>query len=185
AALFGEPPAPAPTTPPPVTVPHAPPSGFPDGTNTGPSGTLKASGSINTSRDGQVIENLDISGEVRVNHDNVTIRNCRITSAGGQAIYILNNAGLVIEDCLLDGQGRNAEAAVAHHNYTMRRCEVRNFGEGPRINGNVTIEDCLIHQFASFIAQGAHQDGIQATSGSNVVIRRNVVLIEPDGANGG
>lgn len=174
------------TTTPPVAPPVTPPqTGYPNAANTGPSGTLRASGSITTTRDGQVIENLDINGEVRVLHNNVKIRNVRIRSAGGQAIYILNNTGLVVEDCELDGQGRNAEAAVAHHNYTMRRCEVKNFGEGPRINGNVTLEDNYIHQFANFISQGAHQDGIQATSGNNVVIRHNTVIVEPDGANGG
>lgn len=182
------------TTTPPTTKPPAPPvapptggtqTGYPNAANTGPSGTLKASGSISTTRDGQVIENLDITGEVRVYHNNVKIRNVRIRSAGGHAIFILNNTGLVVEDCELDGQGRNAEAAIAHHNYTMRRCEVKNFGEGPRINGNVTLEDNYIHQFANFISQGAHQDGIQATSGNNVVIRHNTVIVEPDGANGG
>lgn len=184
-----KPPAPTtpPTTKPPTTTPPVTPpqTGYPNAANTGPSGTLKASGSITTTRDGQVIENLDINGEVRVVHNNVKIRNVRIRSAGGHAIYILNNTGLVVEDCELDGQGRNAEAAVAHHNYTMRRCEVKNFGEGPRINGSVTLENNYIHQFANFISQGAHQDGIQATSGNNVVIRHNTVIIEPDGANGG
>lgn len=168
----------APTSPPPSST------GFPNASNTGPSGTLSPSGSITTSNDGQVIQNLDIAGEIRVQHNNVVIRNVRIRSEGGHAIYVLNNTGLLVEDCELDGQGRNATAAIAEHNYTMRRCEIRGYGEGPRINGNVLLEDNYIHGFANFVAQGAHQDCIQATSGTNITIRHNTCLIEPDGANG-
>ena len=157
--------------------------GFPDASSTGPSGSLAPSGSITTSFAGQVIENLDISGEVRVQHDDVTIRNVRIRSQGGHAIYILGNRDLVVEDCELDGQGRNATSAIAEHNYTMRRCEVHGFGEGPRINGNVVLEDNFIHGFVNFVAQGAHQDCIQATSGWNIVIRGNTCVIDVDGAN--
>ena len=65
----------------------------------------------------------------------------------------------------------------------MRRCEVYRHGEGPRINGNVVLEDNYLHSFANFIAQGAHQDCIQITSGSNIVIRHNTCMINVDGAN--
>ncbi|MCA9582720.1 MAG: right-handed parallel beta-helix repeat-containing protein, partial [Myxococcales bacterium] len=164
---------------------NPPESDFPDASNTGPSGPLAPSGTIFTSFHGQVIQNLDINGEIRVQHNNVKIRNVRVRSQGGAAIYNHNNTGLVIEDCELDGQGVNAEAAVQFHNYTMRRCNIHGYGEGPRVNGNVLLEDNYIHGFANFIAQGAHADGIQGTGGSNVTIRHNTVLIEPDGANGG
>ncbi|MGH8950147.1 MAG: hypothetical protein ACRDX9_01870, partial [Acidimicrobiia bacterium] len=39
-------------------------------------GQLTPSGSITTSSNGQVIEGLDISGQVNINHDNVTVRGC-------------------------------------------------------------------------------------------------------------
>ncbi len=90
----------------------------------------------------------------------------------------------MVEDCELDGGNVNAEPAIQFHNYTMRRCEIHGYGEGPRINGNVLLEDNYIHDFANFISSGAHQDCIQATSGINITIRHNTCLIEPDGANG-
>ena len=65
----------------------------------------------------------------------------------------------------------------------MRRCHVHDFGEGPSINGNVTLEDNYMHDFTDFIAAGAHQDCIQATSGSNIVIRHNTCLMNVDGGN--
>jgi hypothetical protein len=181
-------PPPPPTTappPPPTTRPPAPaPSGaFPNASNTGPTGSLTPSGSIVTSANGQVIQNLDINGEIRVNHSNVVIRNVRIRSNGGNAIYLNGVSNLLVEDCELDGQNRNSEAAIGEHNYTMRRCEIHNFGEGPRINGNVTLEDNYIHSFADFNHEGAHQDCIQQTSGYNVVIRHNTCLMDVESGN--
>jgi hypothetical protein len=168
---------------PPTTSSTVPPSsGFPSAANTGPTGTLAPSGSISTTANGQVIQNLDISGSVQVRHNNVTIRNVRIRSAG-QAISINGNTGLVVEDCELDGLNASPDAAIAEHNYTMRRCEILRHGEGPRINGNVTLEDNYMHTFANWIASAAHQDGVQTTSGSNIVIRHNTILIDVDGAN--
>ncbi|TXG77667.1 hypothetical protein E6P97_01290 [Patescibacteria group bacterium] len=67
-----------------------------------------------TSKDGEVIENLNINGEIRVEHNNVTIRNVRVKSNGGNAIYIHQKTNLLIEDCELNGQSGNAETAVVH-----------------------------------------------------------------------
>ena len=54
----------------------------PGPTNTGvkPGVTLKASKGIKVTKDGDVVENLDIDGEIEVAADNVTIRNVKITS---------------------------------------------------------------------------------------------------------
>ncbi len=140
-------------------------------------------GSFATSAPGQVIQNLDVNGRITVNHDNVTIRNVRFRSAG-QAINNLGHTGLLVEDCEIDGSGApDASSAIGEHNYTMRRCNIHHVGEGPRINGNVVLEDNYLHDFLNFIAQGAHQDCIQITSGSNIVIRHNTCMIQVDGAN--
>ena len=103
------------TTVPPTTTTTAPPSapsagGYPNAANTGPSGALTPSGSITTSSSGQVIQNLDINGSIRVQHNNVTIRNVRIRS-NGQAISILGNTGLLVEDCELDGNNAAPDAS--------------------------------------------------------------------------
>ena len=58
--------------------------GYPDATNTGPTGSLTPSGSINVTTDGKVLENLDITGQVRISADNVTIKNSRITGTAGR-----------------------------------------------------------------------------------------------------
>jgi hypothetical protein len=173
------------TTTAPATTTTVPSSGFPDASNTGPTGTLTPqSGSITTTAHGQVIENIDLVGSIEVAHNNVVIRNVRIRSAG-QAIHVNGETGLVVEDCELDGTGAtDGASAISEHNYTIRRCEIHHFGEGPRSNGNVVIEDNYMHSFLNFIAQGAHQDGIQITSGNNhQIVGNNINICQPDGSN--
>ena len=186
------------TTVAPTTTTTTPPSGgtgstrcpaypaFPNASCTGvlPGTSLSPSGSVSSSFDGQVIQNLDINGSIQVNHNNVTVRNVRLRNPGGRAITVLNTTGLVVEDCEIDGTGNtDGSEAIAHHNYTMRRCNVHHFGEGPRVNGNVVLEDNYFHTFTNFIPQGAHQDCVQITSGNNITIRHNTCMMNVDGGN--
>ena len=60
-------------------------------TNIGPTGPLQASGPIITSQNGQVFENLNITGSLDVRHD-VTLNNCQIIGDLGQG-----NAGYTIK----------------------------------------------------------------------------------------
>ena len=180
--------APAPTTAAPAPTTQAPSSGgFPNASNTGvPAGvTLKPSGSITVTQNGTVIDGLDVSGSIRVQANNVTIKRTRIRNPGGQAITVSpSTSGTVIEDVELDGTGnKDSSSAVGDSNYTIRRAHIHHFGEGPRANGNVLIEDSYMHSFLNFIAQGAHQDVIQSTGGSNLTFRHNTMLMNVDGGN--
>ena len=85
--------APAPTTPAPAPTTQAPPAssgGFPNASNTGvPAGvSLKPSGSITVTQNGAVLDGLDVSGSIRVQANNVTIKRTRIRNPGGQAITV-------------------------------------------------------------------------------------------------
>ena len=162
-------------------------SAFPGPGNTGvPPGTvLQPSGGITTTRDGQVIEAMDVNGSIQVQHDNVVIRRTRVRNPGGEAIrQEPGRRGLVIEDCELDGTGNtNGAAAVAFAGFTMRRCDVHHFGEGVSANGDTLIEDNYFHDFTDLIASGAHQDGIQMEWGSNQVVRHNTIFMNVVGGN--
>lgn len=148
---------------------------FPNETTTGvPPGTvLRPSESVKVTQDGTVVEGLDITGTVVVEADDVVIRNTRIRSTGAFAIRLSGGRNLLVEDSEIDGQG-GGHAAVAFNGYTLRRVNIHNVTEGPRIaGGNVTIEDSYIHHLAQ---QGDnHTDAIQLVSGSNILIRGNTI----------
>jgi hypothetical protein len=148
----------------------------PGASNTGvPAGvTLKASGALTITKAGTVIDGLAINGAVSVKADNVTIRRSRINSTATYPVQIdSGNKGLVIEDTEIDGNG-NASVAVLKGNYTLRRVNIHDVKDGPRIEGdNVVIEDSWIHDLTR--VEGGHHDTIQIRKGVGIAIRRNTL----------
>jgi len=159
-----------------ATTPAAPAAGArPGPDNTGPSdpSLLVSSGSITTTRDGQVIENVSVSGTITVRNNNVTIRNFRLDGNGTTYPigYESGHTGLVIED----GEVFDYDAAVVggnFTNYTARRLNVHDgTGDGFKAMGNVTIESSYVHHLGT--SPSSHADGVQASGGSGLTIRNN------------
>lgn len=159
------------TSPAAVTVTH------PDSGTTGvPAGTqLQESGPVRVTQRGAVVENLDVTGSITVEADDVTIRATRVRGTGGSLI-VLRAKNLLVEDTELDGRG-NGNPAIGYHDYTLRRVDVHDVAEGPRIaGGHVTIEDSYIHDL---VQKGDnHTDAIQVVSGSQIVVRGNTLRVD-------
>lgn len=90
--------------------------GFPDATNTGPSGTLtKRTGTVNLGA-GQTLTNTELVGEVNVTGNNASIVNSvvRSTGGGGNGSDIINigqnAANFTIEDSDIGGNGSKTNA---------------------------------------------------------------------------
>jgi hypothetical protein len=159
-----------------ATTQAAPTAGVkPNATNTGPTNTsiLRASGSITVTQDGAVIENVNVTGTINVQANNVTIRNFRINANGaGHAInYAGGKRGLVVEDGEVSNFG---EAAIGlnYTNYTARRLNVHHSQrDGFKAEGNVLIENNWVHYLG--MLKGAHADGVQSSKGSGLTVRGN------------
>jgi hypothetical protein len=166
-----------PVDPPPAGGGQGPgiPSSFPGPSNTGvPDGTaLKSSGGLTLSKAGQVVSGLDIKGCVTVTAKNVTIRNSKITCGSNYSIRVSDaNANLIVENVTIDGQGKNS-ATVCCGGYTLKKVEIFNTIDGPRLGDNSQIIDSWIHHLTR--ADGSHNDAMQTTAGSNIVVRHNTI----------
>jgi len=129
-------------------------------------------GTLVTTHDGQVITNVEVHGDIQVNHDNVTLHHFRMI--GGHLLVNPENSGAVIEDCELDGgSDPGTFPAVSYARYELRRCEIHNFGEGPMANGDVIIENNVMHSFVDYFHLDAHQDAVQVVCNDNITIRQN------------
>lgn len=177
---------PPPTTPPPTTPPPTtpPPSGggssttcplpaYPNAACTGvPAGvTLSTHNGDYTAQAGEVVEGKRITGELRIAGSGVVIRKSEIY--GDVKNY--GTQSYTMEDSTVGApSGCNGEAAIGNNNYTLRRVELRGFGEGPRIEhgGNVFIYD----SYFKLCDPGgdAHSDGMQGyIAGTNVRVEHN------------
>jgi hypothetical protein len=137
---------------------------------------------VTTSSNGQVIDALDITGNVIVNHDNVTVKRCRVNATAGDIGCIFPTAprsGVIIEDCELDGNDETGLMGVFDATgFTVRRCNIHHVGDGLDINGNCEARDNWIHDLSN-PPPDPHSDGIQVNiEAANVSIIHNFIDCE-------
>ncbi|MEU8275497.1 hypothetical protein AB0C08_14355 [Microbispora bryophytorum] len=152
--------------------------------NTGvPAGvTLKRSDSLVITRDGTVIDGLDVYGDITVDADNVTIRNTRVR---GQRDYwgILQregHSGLTVEDVEVFGNGKaRTQFGILNQGrmITIRRVDIHTISNGICTEQGV-VEDSYLHDPKYY--SGDHTDMIMSTSapakGTQLIIRHNTVI---------
>jgi hypothetical protein len=160
-------------------------TGWPDASSTGvpKSVALKPSSDLVITTAGTVINGLDVHGAIRVEADNVTIKNTRVTNDGKADWGIMqwfDASGLVIQDTQIRGNGTQ-EMGQGIQNFggdlTVRRVDISHISDGiATVQG--LIEDSYIHDPQVF--DGDHVDLIQATSGppsgKSLTIRHNLVI---------
>ena len=160
--------------------------GYPDATNTGvrPRVALsRVDGDVHSTREGQVIEGLDIRGTLYIDHSGVIVQNVKVTGAGGYswAIWVGKDTpvdNVTIRDCTVDAnrsdQGGVASGEVA--SWTMLRCNIRNGENAVRPAGNALIQDNYLHDFASS-SPTPHFDGVEVYAGAGSRIVHNTIVL--------
>ncbi len=154
----------------------APAHAFPDASNTGvPAGTtLTASGPLIVTTNGAVIDALDVSGRIRIQANDVTIKRSRITGGVPYQVRIDSGfTGTVVEDSELIGNSDDCSSGISNSSYTARRLNVHGCKDGLKVASDVVVEDSWIYDQRKFA--GTHNDGIQSVGGSNVLIQRNTI----------
>ncbi|WP_115790095.1 hypothetical protein [Arthrobacter silvisoli] len=176
----------------------------PNNTNTGViTGTTLAP--YNTSyadlvitKDGTVLQNLDIYGDIKVRARNVVIRNCRLR--GGKHIPSANTGivdansaycyNLLVEDCtIIPDRPSYYRDGIVGHEFTARRNRIKRSNDGigvfnrpgGSVYANVVIEGNYINELTYWSndpahSDGTHNDGIQVQGGQNIRIVGNTVV---------
>lgn len=143
---------------------------FPNALNTGvPAGTiLTPSGSVTVNTNGAIIENLDITGVIVVNANNVMIRNCRVDATGNVWGIDADSRNANVTDCEIFNANQG-NAGIIGQGGTYLRCNIYGFENGVVAQSDNLVEDCYIHDLGG--GEEAHVDGISIQSGSNTIVR--------------
>lgn len=145
------------------------PEGQPGPDNTGPTGSLTPSLSIDA-HDGQVIENLDITGSINAKgRNNVVIRNCRIRGVGPYGIRCDGATNIIIDRVEITG---HSSAGVYGSGYTLTYSEIHHIGaDATKAGDNCVIQGNWFHHLGT--NDGAHADGVQIIGSDNIRIEGN------------
>ena len=179
------------TTPRPAPTTGTSAIGKPSASTTGvPTGTSLTAhyGNITVTKDGTVLDRMDIHGFVNVKAKNVRITNSIVRGgkANGTATGLITDygyAGLVIENVDVKAEYPSVYFdGIKGNNFIARRVHVQGNVDSVKIHGdNVTVENSLLEnttKYASDPAQGGsatHNDNIQILYGRNLNIRGNTI----------
>lgn len=124
-----------------------------------------------TSADNQVIEDLDLTGCIVVQHANVTIHNVTIHGDCFYGVFIDTGGSATITDSEIACNGQNSGMGFGH--FTATRVYVHDCENAAVVDNDVTIQDSVLVARETYL--GSHGDVIQFFSGSGVVIDHNLL----------
>lgn len=148
--------------------------GYPNLTNTGPTGELDPyNGIIETSAANQVIEDLDIHGCIVVRHTGVVINNVKIH---GDCFYgvDMNSSYMgsaTITDTEIDCEDGQDTGIGDGGNWSALRVYVHDCENGVDMGDNSSLTDSLIRNRET--NDSGHSDGVQSGGGTNITIDHN------------
>ncbi|WEV79143.1 right-handed parallel beta-helix repeat-containing protein [Janibacter cremeus] len=136
--------------------------------------TLSPSDGMTVTKDGTVIDGLDVSGRIVIDADNVTVRNTRVRT--GTSLYPIHitsgTRGTRIEHVEVDNKGGTGIGIFAQGSATIRNANIHSAEDGLRIQAdNVLIAHSYIHHLQR--QPGGHHDTIQIRKGDHVTITGN------------
>jgi hypothetical protein len=163
----------------PCAADHLPGSlrAWPDAATTGvPAGTplRTVTGDYHTKEDGEVVDRLDITGRLYVDHDDVKVKCTRV-----RRLTTNNGTGLQMWlSTLGDPRGAHEGSALKWSDYTLRRVDIMGTTDGLKAEGDVDVRDSYIHDMfrtadSSQPSGITHNDGVQIGRGSDMVFKHN------------
>ena len=131
-------------------------------------------GNFTPSSAGQVIEGLNVTGEINITRSGVTVRNCRATAIN------INAPNVTVEYCdAIGGTANNsAMSVVGGDGSTIRYCDISGTENGIWFeSNNCLIEENYIHDLG-YPSPDPHIDGIQLDGASrdNIIRHNNIDL---------
>lgn len=150
-------------------------SGFPGAANTGYTGTLTDSAGTTISAPG-LIEHKHFTGQVTIDVDGVTIRNCKFDAGNFYCVRVSDGITATVENCEFDGSTALVSVSAISGSGTFRNNNIYGVENGIVLTGpNCVVTGNYIHDLSGF--GEAHYDCIECNGGqSGSAIYGNTLL---------
>jgi hypothetical protein len=157
--------------------------GYPSAATTGVKNErkLKKSGSVTADRDGQVVENLDITGEINITASNVVVRNVRVSASDGDWVVIIRPGAenVTIKDSeIMSPAGATVDNAcifnISDTRPRMVRLDIHGCSAGVSSGGG-RLRDSYIHD-PGYTPGLSHITLVASNSDGHFTIKHNTIL---------
>jgi len=160
------------------TPPPPPPSDFPTPATTGFRGAASAlipSGAVTSTHDGQVIQGLDITGNVKIIHSNVTVRDSRISFTSTYGLNVATKADgscpvnvrfeYIDLDGILASESHIPIYSTGACGWTVDHAYIHNVGRSSRLINNNTLSNSYVFSNRTG-PSGAHRGAASSNGGA-------------------
>lgn len=142
---------------------------------------LVETGTIETERDGQVIDNMLVRGSIKIRHDNVTVRNSMIIGDGGwYALYSPHDVReqtrtINVENVEIKGYGADKyRMAIMYwpgQRLKARGVRILGHGGGMRLHAGSVVEYTYVGDIQ--LDPGSHNAAMSTRGGDHIVLQRS------------
>ena len=156
-----------------------------------PDSELTPSGTFTTSSDGQVIEGLYVTGQIKIAHDNVTVRNTKVDLTGDYGLYVPKRndgscpVGTVFENVEVDGRLLDDTYTPVYGNgcgFVLSKAYIHNTGQGVKVMGDVTVKNSYIVTSRAD-TDGPHRTAISVRGSNNKILNNYLVCSASSGCS--
>jgi hypothetical protein len=131
-------------------------------------------GDLTVSQDGEVVENLEIRGELRITANNVVVRNVWVYTTSFWTIYVQSGSA-TFQDVEIGHPDFVGERGIGGDNISASNLDIHSVEDGIKIGSNVVYNGVRVHDLRSR-SSSPHADAVQADGGSSNVVIKNSSL---------
>lgn len=152
------------------------PRGFPRARTTGARGDLRTIGSRTITRNGAVLKNVRVLGQLTIEARNVRIHNVRVETGASYGILVWAPRARITRTTVVGTPGRTLAGIAAYERGTVRakRVNVSRVEDGVRLADDSSLVHSYVHHLAG--SSSSHYDGVTADGYRRWVIRHNTIL---------
>jgi hypothetical protein len=150
------------------------PRGWPNRRTTGAKGELRAVKGHVVTKDGTVLEDVEVRGTLTIRADNVTLRNVRVLADSYYGILVYGE-NTIIEHSTVRGTNLEVMAGISVEGSAhMTRIKVRGVEDGVRLGDDSSLRRSLVYNLRG--DDDSHFDGVTADSYTGWRIIHNTIL---------
>jgi hypothetical protein len=144
---------------------------------------LTKQGGMTVTQDGAIIENLEIQGTLRIEANNVTVRNVWVYGSEFWSVYVASGSAR-FENVEIGHPSHKGSRGIGGNNIVGINLDIHHVEDGIKLGSNSTYSGVHVHDLDS-PSSSPHSDAVQVEGGSkNSTVKNSILSSTRGGVNG-